>query len=70
MSDQYDLAQAGKVVSIEGEMARIDLGGGTLTQANIGLTDVKVGDYVLIHAGYVLSVLDVEKAERMLNGWR
>lgn len=51
-------------------MAKIDLGGGTLVTANTALTEAKVGDYVLVHAGYVLKVLDIEEAKRMLARWR
>lgn len=47
-------------------MAKIDLGGGTLVNANIALSEAKVGDYVLVHAGYVLKVLDLEETKRML----
>ena len=70
MSDPYDLAQVGKITQIQGEMGRVDLGGGTIVNVNIALTDAKVGDYVLVHAGYVLKVLDVEEARRMLSRWR
>lgn len=70
MSDAYDLAQVGKITQIQGEMGKVDLGGGTIVNANIALTDAKVGDYVLVHAGYVLKVLDIEEAKRMLARWR
>ena len=70
MSDQYDLGQVGRITQIQGEIARIDLGGGTTATANIALTDAKVGDYVLVHAGYVLKVLDIQEAERLLAQWR
>lgn len=70
MNDQYDLAQVGRIMKIQGEMAKIDLGGGTVVSANIALTEAKVGDYVLVHAGYVLKVLDIEEAKRMLARWR
>jgi len=70
MQDPYDLAQVGKLTQIQGEIGKIDLGGGTIITANIGLTDAKVGDYVLVHAGYVLKVLDVEEAKRLLDNWR
>jgi len=69
MSDPYDLAQVGKITQIWGEVAKIDLGGGTTVNANIALADAKIGDYVLVHAGYVLKVLDVEEAKRMLERW-
>ena len=70
MSDPYDLAQVGRISQIQGEIAKIDLGDGTIVTANIALTDAKVGDYVLVHAGYVLKVLDIEEAKRMLAQWR
>lgn len=70
MHDQYDLAQPGKVVEIQGETATVDLGGGTLVNANIALVEVKTGDYVLVHAGCVLRVIDLGEAERMLDQWR
>jgi hydrogenase expression/formation protein HypC len=70
MNDPYDLAQVGRIVEIQGEMAKIDLGGGTLVTANTALTEAKAGDYVLVHAGYVLKVLDIEEAKRMLARWR
>ena len=70
MSDLYDLAQVGKIIQIQGEIAKIDLGGGTIVTANIALADAKVGDYVLVHAGYVLKVLDIEEGKRMLAQWR
>jgi len=70
MSDPYDLAQVGKVIQIQNEMGKVDLGGGTIVNANVALANVKVGDYVLVHAGYVLKVLDIEEARRMLSQWR
>ena len=70
MSHSYDLAQVGRIVQLQDEMAKVDLGGGTTVYANIALSDGKVGDYVLVHAGYVLKVLDLDEANRMLSRWR
>ena len=70
MTDSYDLAQVGEITQIQGEIGKVDLGGGTIVNANIALTEAKVGDYVLVHAGYVLKVLDIEEAKRMLARWR
>ena len=70
MSDPYDLAQVGRIIQIQGEIAKVDLGGGTVVTANIALTDARVGDYVLVHAGYVMKVVDIEEAKRTLAHWR
>jgi len=70
LHDPYDLAQPGKVISVQGDTATVDLGGGTLVKAQIALADVKNGDYVLVHAGYILRVIDIREAERMLDRWR
>ena len=70
MSDPYDLAQVGKITQTQGATARVHLGAGTIVSVNVALSDAKVGDYVLVHAGYVLKVLDIEEAERMLARWR
>jgi len=70
MGDSYDAGQVGRIVEINGTVAKVDLGGGTTTQANLAFVDATIGDYVLVHAGYVLKVLDTEEAERMLSKWR
>ena len=70
MGDTFDLGQVGKVLQVQGSLATVDLGGGTTTQANIALTDAKVGDFVLIHAGYVMKIIDIEQAQCMLSQWR
>jgi len=47
-------------------MARIELNGAA-KEVSLALVDgVKVGDYVIMHAGFALSRLDPEEAERTL----
>ena len=70
MGDNFDLAQVGKITEIQGEMGKIDLGGGTIVKASLALADAKVGDLVLVHAGYVLKVLNMEEAKQMIARWR
>jgi hydrogenase expression/formation protein HypC len=60
------LAVPAEVKSIEGHMATVDYGGVSRT-ANISLVDAKVGDYVIVHAGYAIQVLDREEAEKTLE---
>ena len=52
--------------SIDGHMATVDYGGVRRT-ANISLVDAKVGDYVIVHAGYAIQVMDREEAEKTLE---
>jgi hydrogenase expression/formation protein HypC len=67
--DRYDSAVVGLIVEITGRMARIELGGGTMTEANVSLVDAKVGDLVLLHAGYAIQVVNKSEAERILKKW-
>lgn len=57
------------VKSIDGHTATVDYGGLT-RKANISLVEAKVGDYVIVHAGYAIEVLDREEAERTLELFR
>ena len=63
------LAIPAKVISIKQDKAEVDFGEGVLREANITLVNVKVGDYVLVHAGYAIQVLDEEEAEETLELW-
>ena len=66
------LAIPGKVIEIDSskEHAKVDYGDGTMRSANISLIDVKVGDYVLVHAGFAIEVLDEKEAEKTLALFR
>jgi len=63
------LAVPAEVKSIEGHMATVDYGGVNRT-ANISLVDAKVGDYVIVHAGYAIQIMDREEAEKTLDLFR
>jgi hydrogenase expression/formation protein HypC len=48
-------------------MGRVDFGG-IEREVCLGFTpEVKVGDYVLVHVGFALSVLDPESAQQILS---
>lgn len=64
------LAVPAKVVEIQGGKAQVDFGGGVSREVDISLVDVKVGEYVLVHAGYAIQVLSQEEAEETLRLWR
>lgn len=64
------LAVPAKILEINGDLARVDFGGGVMREVNIMLVDAKVGDYVLVHAGYAIQVLDEKEAEETLMLWK
>jgi len=63
------LAIPAEVKEIHGENAKVDFGGGVLREVNISLVDVQVGDYVLVHVGYAIQVIDRKAAEETLQLW-
>jgi len=61
------LAIPALVKSIDGQQAVVEIGGVT-RRASIQLTpEVKVGDYVLLHTGYAINVIDAVEAEETLK---
>jgi hydrogenase expression/formation protein HypC len=63
------LAIPAKIVGISSDGARVDFGEGVLREVNVTLVDAKVGDYVLVHAGYAIQVLSEEEALETLRLW-
>ena len=66
------LAIPGKIVEIDKneEHGIVDYGDGTKRNVNISLVEVKVGDYVLVHAGFAIEVLDEKDAQETLDLFR
>lgn len=60
------LAIPARVLRIDGDIAEVDFGG-TVRQANVSLVDAKVGEYVIVHAGYAIQILDRKDAEETLE---
>jgi hydrogenase expression/formation protein HypC len=63
------LAIPAKVLSIKGDMAKVDFGKGVLREVNVMLVEANVGNYVLVHAGYAIQVLDEREAQETLRLW-
>ncbi len=63
------LAIPGKIIEISSDKkhAMVDYGDGTKRQANISLVKVKKGDYVLVHAGFAIEILDESEAKKTLE---
>lgn len=58
------VASVGKIIKINGNVAEVDING-NIFEANIKLISPKVGDDVLIHAGYVLEILKKDRAQEL-----
>ena len=56
-----------RVVALEGNTAQVEQGG-TRTWARIDLLDkVKLGDYLLVHAGLAIGKIDEDEARETLS---
>ena len=64
------LAIPAKVIEVNGDVAKVDFGEGVLREVNVSLVEAKVGDYVLVHAGYAIQVLSQEEAMETLRLWK
>ncbi len=64
------LAFPGRVLEKSGERGNVDFGG-VRREVNLSLIpDSKVGDYVVVHAGFAIQLLDKEEAEETLKLWQ
>ena len=61
------LSVPAKIVQIEGQRARVSLGGAEYNAALDLVEDVKVGDYVLLHSGFAIQVIDEKEAMETLQ---
>jgi hydrogenase expression/formation protein HypC len=61
------LAVPVQVIARTGDEAEVEIGG-VKRQVSVALTpEVKVGDYVLLHTGYAISVIDEAEAKETLK---
>jgi len=61
------LAVPVRIVSIGGTNAQVEIGG-VRRQISLWLTpEAKVGDYVLLHTGYAINVIDEAEAKQTLQ---
>ena len=68
------LAVPGKILSIVGEdtsrTGSVSFGGISKEACLAFVPDAKVGDYVLVHAGFAISVVDEDEAAQTLEYFR
>lgn len=60
------VAFPGKVVEIDGEIAKVDFNG-SIVDIRIGLVDVEPGKYVLAHAGCAIEAMTEQKAKELME---
>ena len=66
------LAIPGKILSMSGDeplmrTARVDFGG-IVKEINVAYTpEARLGDYVLVHVGFALTVIDAAEANRVFE---
>jgi len=61
------LAVPGKIKKIEKDKALVDFGG-VLREISLGLIEEpKIGDYVLVHAGFAIGKVEKESAQETLK---
>jgi len=63
------LAIPARVISIDGSKAQVDFGEGVLREVNVTLVEAKMGDYVLVHAGYAIQTVDQKEALETISLW-
>lgn len=57
-----------KILAIDGDEAEVDFGG-AIRKTNVSMVDAKVGEYVIIHAGFAIQKVDEEEARETLELW-
>ncbi len=65
------LAIPGNIISIEGDefsrMGKVNFGG-TIKEVSLAyVPEAKVGDYVIVHAGFAINILDESEANKVFE---
>ncbi|MCX6660573.1 MAG: HypC/HybG/HupF family hydrogenase formation chaperone [Candidatus Bathyarchaeota archaeon] len=63
------LAIPGKITEINNNLACVDFGDGTKREVDVSLVDARVGQYILVHAGFAIEILDEDTAKETLRLW-
>ncbi len=60
------IAIPGRVTEVSGTRAKVDYNG-NVVEVNTGLVEPKVGQYVLVHAGCAIEVMEKDKAQEIID---
>jgi len=58
------LAIPGKIIKVKGQLAAVDFRG-IKKEVNISLVKAKIGDYVMVHAGFAIEKMDQDYVDEM-----
>ena len=61
------LSIPGKVISVEGDMAKVSVGGAEYNASLQLLEDINPGDYVLVHTGFAIQRISKEDADETMK---
>ncbi len=61
------VAVPGKVISVDKDVALLDFWGVRKEVSTALLTDIKPGDYLLVHAGCAIQKVSMDEAEEILK---
>lgn len=56
------LSVPAEVLEIEGNRAKVSVGGATYFAGLHLVEDIEIGDYILLHSGYAIQKIDAEEA--------
>jgi hydrogenase expression/formation protein HypC len=59
-----------RVIEIEGQRALVDVMGSRMYVGTFFVPEVRVDDFVLLHAGQAMTVVDEEYAKESIEEWR
>ena len=60
------VAIPGRVIEVSDNMARVDFSG-NVVNVSTGLVEPEIGQYVLVHAGCAIEVMEQEKAQEIID---
>jgi len=64
------LAVPSKIIEINDQVARVDVDGVIRETSIMLIDDAKIGDYVIVHAGFAINKVDEEAALQTLEDMR
>jgi len=61
------LSVPAEVISVQGDQALVSVEGVKMQVSSVMLNDLKPGDFVLIHSGFAIQIIDSKEAEASLE---